>query len=156
MLGFSPFPMGLDAIQLGLVFFGWGVLVAFFSVFGAPRLQARFGTARTLYVSFVLFAVDLPDRLVHRPTGWSLIVAVIVAGVFLGINNTLVTQAVMMVSPVERPVASATYGFVRFIGGGIAPFAAGKLAERFTDSCRSGWVPRRCWSRWRSSPPAAA
>lgn len=35
----------------------------------------------------------------------------------------------MTVSPVERPVASAAYGFVRFIGGGLAPFAAGKLAE---------------------------
>ena len=35
-------------------------------------------------------------------------------------------------SEVERPVASATYGFVRFLGGGLAPFAAGKLAERFT------------------------
>ena len=39
--------MELDAIQLGLVFFGWGMMVAVFSVFGAPRLQARFGTART-------------------------------------------------------------------------------------------------------------
>jgi nucleotide-binding universal stress UspA family protein len=46
-----------------------------------------------------------------------------------GINNTLTTQAVMLVSPVERPVASAAYGFVRFIGGGLAPFAAGKLAD---------------------------
>jgi ACDE family multidrug resistance protein len=46
-------------------------------------------------------------------------------------NNTLTTQAVMLVSPVERPVASAAYGFVRFIGGGLAPFAAGKLAEHF-------------------------
>jgi hypothetical protein len=33
---------------------------------------------------------------------------------------------------VERPVASATYGFVRFIGGGLAPFAAGKLVERYS------------------------
>ena len=63
-----------------------------------------------------------------------MIVAVIFSGMFLGINNTLVTQAVMMVSPVERPVASATYGFVRFIGGGLAPYVAGRLAERFTDS----------------------
>ena len=31
----------------------------------------------------------------------------------------------------ERPVASAAYGFVRFIGGGLAPFVAGKLAEHF-------------------------
>jgi MFS family permease len=37
----------------------------------------------------------------------------------------------MQVSPVERPVASASYGFVRFLGGGIAPFVAGKLAETF-------------------------
>ena len=37
----------------------------------------------------------------------------------------------MLVSPVERPVASAAYGFVRFIGGGLAPFAAGKLAEHY-------------------------
>ena len=37
----------------------------------------------------------------------------------------------MLVSPVERPVASAAYGFVRFFGGGLAPFAAGKLAEHF-------------------------
>jgi hypothetical protein len=32
--------------------------------------------------------------------------------------------------PVPRNVASATYGFVRFIGGGLAPLAAGLLAER--------------------------
>ena len=35
----------------------------------------------------------------------------------------------MLVSPVERPVASAAYGFIRFIGGGLAPYAAGLLAE---------------------------
>ena len=55
----------------------------------------------------------------------------IVAGAFIGINNTLVTTAVMSIAPVERPVASATYGFVRFIGGGLAPFVAGKLVERY-------------------------
>ena len=60
-----------------------------------------------------------------------LIVCVVVSGIFIGINNTLTTQAVMIVSPVERPVASAAYGFVRFIGGGLAPFAAGKLVEHF-------------------------
>jgi MFS transporter, ACDE family, multidrug resistance protein len=54
---------------------------------------------------------------------------VIVSGAFIGINNTLTTQAVMLVSPVERPIASSAYGFVRFIGGGLAPFVAGKLAE---------------------------
>ena len=37
----------------------------------------------------------------------------------------------MTVAPVERPVASAAYGFVRFIGGGLAPYFAGKMAEHF-------------------------
>jgi ACDE family multidrug resistance protein len=54
---------------------------------------------------------------------------VIVSGVFIGVNNTVTTQAVMTISPVERPIASAAYGFVRFIGGGLAPYAAGRLVE---------------------------
>ena len=58
-----------------------------------------------------------------------MIVGVIIAGAFIGTNNTLVTTAVMSIAPVERPVASATYGFVRFIGGGLAPFVAGLIVE---------------------------
>jgi MFS family permease len=131
MLGYAPYPMKLDAIQLGFVFFGWGLLVAFFAVIGAPRLQARFGTAPSLYGALGFFAVLLLLIGLFTDVRWALIVCVIASGIVVGINNTLTTQAVMLVSPVERPVASAAYGFVRFIGGGLAPFAAGKLAEQF-------------------------
>ena len=131
MLGYVPFPMGLSIYQLGSVFFGWGILVALFSVFVAPRLQCRFGTAPTLYVNLFLFAVVLAVIAAFTDSKATLVVAVIVAGAMIGVNNTLTTQAVMLVSPVERPVASAAYGFVRFIGGGLAPFAAGILAEQF-------------------------
>ena len=129
VLGYAPFPMNLGAHQLGYVFTGWGVLVAIFAIFGAPRLQARFGIARALYVNLALFAVDVLVIAVFTTSQAVLIIAVIVAGIFIGVNNTITTQAVMTVSPVERPVASAAYGFVRFIGGGLAPFAAGQLAE---------------------------
>jgi ACDE family multidrug resistance protein len=129
VLGYAPFPMNLGAHQLGYVFTGWGVLVAIFAIFGAPRLQARFGIARALYVNLALFAVDVLVIAVFTTSQVVLIIAVITAGIFIGVNNTITTQAVMTVSPVERPVASAAYGFVRFIGGGLAPFAAGKLAE---------------------------
>lgn len=129
VLGYAPFPMHLSALKLGLVFTGWGLLVAVFAVFGAPWLQRRLGLARTLYFNLALFAVDVLVIAVFVNSQATLIVAVIVAGVFIGVNNTVTTQAVMMVAPVERPVASAAYGFVRFIGGGLAPFAAGKMAE---------------------------
>ncbi|SDK31519.1 MFS transporter [Nonomuraea jiangxiensis] len=131
VLGYAPFPMGLDAIHLGLVFTGWGLMVAIFSVAGAPWLQRRLGLARTLYGNLTLFSLTVFVIAAFVDQRVVLIVAVIVAGVFIGVNNTLTTQAVMMVAPVDRPVASAAYGFVRFIGGGLAPFAAGKLAERF-------------------------
>jgi ACDE family multidrug resistance protein len=132
LLGYSPFLMGIDSpIQLGLVFCGWGILVALFAVFGAPWLQRRFGTPRTLYVNFVLMAIDLAVIAIFYSNPTVVIVCVIIAGAFIGVNNTLVTTAVMSIAPVERPVASATYGFVRFIGGGLAPFVAGLLVAAF-------------------------
>ena len=132
LLGYAPYPMELNAHRLGLVFFGWGLLVAAFSVVVAPRLQARFGTARTMYAVFAALAVVLAVIAAGVDSPRTVIVATIVSGAFIGINNTLMTQAVMLVSPVERPVASSAYGFLRFIGGGLAPFVAGKLAERFS------------------------
>jgi ACDE family multidrug resistance protein len=128
LLAYTPFPMHLGIHQLGYVFTGWGILVAIFAVFAAPRLQARFGTARTLYVNLALLSLDLVVIAVFTSSQLTLVIAVIVSGAFVGLNNTLTTQAVMLVAPVEKPVASAAYGFVRFIGGGLAPFVASKLA----------------------------
>jgi MFS family permease len=131
LLAYTPFPMHLGIHQLGYVFTGWGVLVAIFAVFAAPRLQARFGTPRVLYVNLALLAADLVVIAAFTSSQITLIVAVIISGAFVGLNNTLTTQAVMLVAPVERPVASASYGFVRFIGGGLAPYVASRLAAQF-------------------------
>ena len=129
MLGYAPYPMKLSAIQLGFVFFGWGLFVAIFAVWGAPRLQNRFGTAPALYGALGFFAILM--LLIGLFTGnrWLVVVCVVASGIVVGVNNTLTTQAVMLVAPVERPVASAAYGFVRFIGGGLAPFVAGKMVD---------------------------
>jgi predicted MFS family arabinose efflux permease len=43
--------------------------------------------------------------------------------------NTLFTESAMNVSPVPRPVASAGYNFVRFLGAAASPFICGKLGE---------------------------
>ena len=127
VLGYAPFPMNLSPIKLGLVFTGWGVLVAIFAVFGAPRLQSQFGIARTMYANLAAFAVLILVIAIWTTDRAVLIPAVIASGIFIGVNNTITTQAVMTISPVERPVASAAYSFVRFIGGGLAPYAAGRL-----------------------------
>jgi MFS family permease len=125
--------MHLGTHQLGYVFTGWGALVGLFAVFGAPWLQRRLGIAKALYLNLALFSLDVLviGLFIHSQT--VLIVAVIVSGIFIGTNNTITTQAVMTVAPVERPIASASYGFIRFIGGGIAPYAAGKIAGAYGD-----------------------
>jgi MFS transporter, ACDE family, multidrug resistance protein len=127
VLGYAPFPMNLSPIKLGLVFTGWGILVAIFAVFGAPRLQASLGIAKTMYANLAAFAIVILVIAIWTTDRAVLIPAVIISGVFIGVNNTVTTQAVMTVSPVEKPVASAAYSFVRFIGGGLAPFVAGRL-----------------------------
>lgn len=132
LLGYAPFPLRLDAHGLGFVFFGWGVLLALTSVFAAPWLQARFGTLHTLYAMLALIALDLLAMGLSVNSQHVLIACVIMAGAFLGVNNTLVTTAVMEVAPVERPVASAAYSFIRFSFGALAPWLAGKLAEWYS------------------------
>ncbi|HET8717503.1 MAG TPA: MFS transporter [Nocardioidaceae bacterium] len=129
LLAFAPFPLDMTASQVGWVFFGWGLLLAFTSVWGAPWLQRRFGTVPTILGSLAFFGLDLAAMAVLTDSKLALVVGIIVAGAFLGINNTLITEAVMGSAPVERPVASAAYSFVRFSGGAVAPWVAGKLGE---------------------------
>jgi MFS transporter, ACDE family, multidrug resistance protein len=131
ILGYAPFLMHLSPLKLGGVFCAWGVLVALFAVFGAPSLRTRLGTPRTLYGCLTLMAVLSLVIGIWPEHRWVVIGATIASGVCIGVNNTLVTTAVMSISPVPRPVASATYGFVRFIGGGLAPYVAGKLVEHY-------------------------
>jgi len=129
LLAFTPFPLDMNAHQVGLIFFGWGLLLAITSVWVAPVLQRRFGPVPTVLASLSLFALDLAAMGIWTDDKTVLVVGVVVAGAFLGVNNTVITEAVMGAAPVERPVASAAYSFVRFSGGAVAPYAAGKLGE---------------------------
>jgi MFS transporter, ACDE family, multidrug resistance protein len=137
LLAYTPFALEISSpIELGLVFFGWGVCLAVASVLLAPRLQRRFGTVPVISAMLTLFALVLLVEAVFVDVKPVLVVGTIVAGIFLGVNNTIVTELVMEVSPVQRSTASAAYSFVRFIGGAIAAWAAGKLGEALTD-----WSP---------------
>lgn len=133
LLAYAPLVLdhyfGYDAHGLGYIFLGWGVLLAITSVFMAPVLQRKFGTLKSMYAMLTLFGLVLFAMGIWTTTEWVVVGAIVFAGALLGNNNTLITTAVMNAAPVERPTASAAYSFLRFIGGAIAPYFAGKLAE---------------------------
>ncbi|GAT89462.1 putative MFS family arabinose efflux permease [Paenarthrobacter nicotinovorans] len=132
ILAFTPFILGMDAYGIGGVFFGWGVAVAVFSVFVAPVLQKRFGAVKVLTGTLAVLMLDLVGLgLAAGHSVTAVVVLVIVAGALLGINNTVYTELAMGVSDSPRPVASAGYNFVRWMGGALAPFAAAQLGEHF-------------------------
>jgi ACDE family multidrug resistance protein len=132
LLAFTPFPLDMTAHQIGLIFFGWGIALAFTSVVVAPRLQHRFGTVRVLIVNLLVFSATLVVMAVGTEHKTVLASSVVVAGLFIGINNTLITETVMKAAPVERGVASAAYSFMRFGGAAVAPWLAGVLGERIS------------------------
>lgn len=130
LLAFTPFPLDMTAHEIGLIFFGWGLCLAFTSVVAAPWLQRRFGTIRVLLMNLVCFSALLAVMAVATDNRAVLAACVVVAGLFIGINNTLITETVMKAAPVERGVASAAYSFMRFGGAAVAPWLAGFLGER--------------------------
>ena len=129
LLAYTPFPLDLGVHQLGYTFTGWGLMLAIFAVFVAPRVGHRFGDVRALGAALVGLAAILLVMGVLHGSQAALIVCVVVSGTFLGVTNTLMTQVVMQSAHVPRPIASSSYSFVRFCGGAVAPFVAGKLGE---------------------------
>jgi MFS family permease len=130
LLAFTPFPLAMDARGIGLVFFGWGAMLAITSVVVAPMIQRRFGTASGILGALAAFTVILVAMGIWTDSKPVLVTCVVLAGAALGVNNTLITETVVKVAPVERGVASAAYSFVRFSGGAVAPWLAGTLGER--------------------------
>ncbi|MBB5077728.1 MFS transporter [Nonomuraea endophytica] len=127
VLAFTPFILHMSAYGIGAVFFGWGVCVALASVFGAPPLQRRLGSVNVLHLALALLALCQIGIALSGHAG--IIVFTILSGIPIGLNNTVFTESAMEVSDAPRPVASAGYNFVRWMGGALAPFLATKMGE---------------------------
>ncbi|WP_375423784.1 MFS transporter [uncultured Friedmanniella sp.] len=140
LLAYTPFPLeaaaqragmaAFGAHQLGLIFCGWGLCLALTSVFAAPFLTRRIGRQRVLYAMLTLLAADLAVMAWRVDDLTTLVVATIVAGLFLGVMNTVLTESVMEATELPRSVASSTYSGIRFVGGAVAPAVAGVIAAR--------------------------
>lgn len=130
ILAAGPFALPDAGIrEIGWVFFAWGLLLAATSVFVAPLVQRAVGTVPAIIAMLVLFAADHAVLALFTSHPAVVVAAIVASGAFIGINNTLITEAVMGTAPVERPVASAAYSFLRFTGGAVGPFLALKLGE---------------------------
>lgn len=138
ILAYTPYPLeaaaaaqGLEfgAHELGLVFFGWGLLLAITSVLVAPVLTRSFGLVKTLFAMLVLLTATLAVMAFSINNLVALICCIIVSGAFLGVVNTALTETVMEATDLPRQVASSTYSGIRFLGGAIAPAVSGPIAE---------------------------
>lgn len=127
VLAFAPFVLDLSAHAVGAIFFGWGLMLALFSVFVAPRVEARFGLVPVVAVALAALAVLLV--VMGSGSKPAIAAAVILSGAIMGVCNTLFTELALEVSDVPRPVASAGYNFLRWFAGVVAPWAVPTIAE---------------------------
>ncbi|MEV7551629.1 MFS transporter [Amycolatopsis sp. NPDC089917] len=129
VLAWSPFVLEWSAVAVGLVFCGWGLCVAVAGVVLAPRLAAKFGERHATVLAVLAYAVLLAVMLV--PSKPVLVAAIIASGLVSGLLNTLFTGMAMSISDAPRPVASAGYNFLRWMGGAVAATLVGHVAEWF-------------------------
>lgn len=129
LLAYTPFPLGFDAIGLGLTFCAWGISLAVTSVWVAPLLTARMRRTTVLALVLPLLALDLVLAGVFVGTPGALVAFVVIGGLLLGVMNTVLTESVMEATELPRSVASSAYSGVRFLGAAVAPPLATVLAE---------------------------
>jgi predicted MFS family arabinose efflux permease len=140
ILAYPPFALaqlGISApLTIGLVFFGWGALLAIAAVLVAPRLTMVMRRTSVLVAAEILLALVLIAMALLANSAIGIMVCAILAGFPLGLLNTVLTETSMEASDLPRPVASSTYSGCRFLGGAVAPplctFLAGATAA---------WVP---------------
>lgn len=127
VLAWSPFVLEMGAVEVGLIFFGWGLCTAVAGVFLAPRLAARLGERTATALAVLAYAVLLVVALIDNRA--VLAVVVILSGLVSGLLNTLFTGTAMSISPAPGPVNSAGYNFCRWLGGALAATLVGHVAE---------------------------
>jgi len=127
ILAWTPFVLGWGPTAIGLLFFGWGLLVAISSVVWAPRFAARVGEVRAMMLTLTAFAL----LMLADAVGSHAVVATVtvLVGACCGLLNTFYTGAAMSVSDAPRPVASAGYNFLRWFGGGTGAYLVSRIAE---------------------------
>jgi ACDE family multidrug resistance protein len=128
VLAYSPLVLNLSAIQLGWVFCGWGLCLAYGSAGLAHKLEEKYPPRLLLRYGLIIFAVILFLLFIVKNV-WADILLIILSGLVSGLNNSLFTSHAMEVSPYERGITSGVYNFVRWLGAAVAPILSGVLGH---------------------------
>ena len=140
MLAYAPFPVenaatlnghAFTPMDLGLVFFGWGGLLALCSILIAPRLTRTLGLRQTIMAALVAITLTLVVLTLFPASLPIQVTATIVGGGLVGITNTAMTEAAMEATDLPRSIASSAYSGVRFVGGAMGPTLSGPISDAF-------------------------
>lgn len=129
VLAYSPLMLHLSVVQLGLVFFGWGLLLAYGSAKLAHKVEEHVSPRTALAYSLGAFALILlgifviPNHVVQTAL-------IVISGLSCGMCNALFTAYSMEISPYERSITSSAFNFMRWLGAAVAPVASGLIAHQ--------------------------
>ncbi|WP_302104949.1 MFS transporter [Polycladomyces zharkentensis] len=130
VLAYSPLLLKLDAISLGLIFFGWGVGLGIGSTKWAHGLLHRHSPMWVVRLGAGLMAAVLLLVLLS-PNKVITIAVIVLSGFVSGLNNTAYSTLAIETSQAQRSIASGAYNFIRWLGAAVAPVTAGFASTFF-------------------------
>ena len=127
VLAYSPLVVHMNPIEIGLLFFGWGLALAFGSIFISTQLERYWRAQKIIPMVLLSFSAVL-IALMCINSLFIMVILIVLSGLLSGINNSLFTTYVMQ-SHFERNIVSGGYNFLRWSGAAIAPIASGLVGE---------------------------
>lgn len=130
VLAYAPLVLKIPTITLGIVFCGWGLMLALGSAVLSHKLEEKYPVSKIIPYSLIIFLI-LMLGLFFIHSLYIRIVIVILSGLVSGLNNALFTTYAMGSSPYGRDITSGAYNFVRWLGAAFAPLVSGLISDIF-------------------------
>ena len=131
ILAYGPLVIKLSSIQLGFVYFGWGLMLALGSAVLSHIFEDKFSPKSILPFTLLIFVIILLGLFFINSVTVK-VMLIVISGLISGLNNALFTSYAMETSPYERGITSGAYNFVRWLGAAIAPVLSGMLGNIFS------------------------
>lgn len=113
VLGYAPVFLDLDVVQLGPVFTGWGLGLAFDILVVGHRLAHRVGAVQTVGFAIIVLLGALFGIATSHSTVQT-IVFLVLSGVCMGIANANLTDLALATGSPDRRVTTGAFNLVRW------------------------------------------